>query len=162
SLDRLYYGTDTRVGELFVGCALAVVLHVVALPSSRTFRVTAAGAGIASVALIVLGMSRIQLVEPALYRGGFFGFSLLAGLLIVRVLTGAGPLSALFSSRPLAGIGRISYGIYLFHWPIFLWLTEARTHLSQWPNFGLRVAVTFAVAIASYKLLEMPVRRHAF
>ena len=49
--------------------------------------------------------------------------------------------------------------MYLYHWPIFLALTPARTHLAQVPLFGLRLAVTGAVAVASYRWLEQPIRR---
>ncbi len=63
------------------------------------------------------------------------------------------------SMRGLRLVGELSYGIYVFHWPIFLWLDGDRTGLSIWPLFILRMAVTVAVAVASYHLLEMPIRR---
>jgi hypothetical protein len=60
--------------------------------------------------------------------------------------------------RPLALLGRIAYGLYLAHWPIFLWLTPERTSLEPWPLFALRIGVTLPLAIASYHLVEMPIR----
>ena len=118
--------------------------------------------GVVSMGVIVFGWTRLDLVDGVLYRGGFLGFALLAAAVIVSVLVGVGPLPAVLATKPFAAIGLISYGIYLFHWPIFLWLDEARTGLSRGPLFALRVAVTFGVATASYFLLEMPFRRRAF
>ena len=59
---------------------------------------------------------------------------------------------------PLLWIGRISYGIYLLHWPVFLWLTPARVGWSIWPLFALRMAVTIAAAVLMFRLIENPVR----
>ncbi len=56
--------------------------------------------------------------------------------------------------------GRISYGVYLLHWPIFLMLTPQRIGWAPWPLFALRMAVTFAAAAAMYHLIEQPIRRH--
>ncbi len=56
-------------------------------------------------------------------------------------------------------LGAISYGVYLWHWPIFLALNGERTGLSGWPLFALRCAATVALAAASWWLLEQPIRR---
>jgi peptidoglycan/LPS O-acetylase OafA/YrhL len=61
-------------------------------------------------------------------------------------------------ARVLVGLGRISYGLYLFHWPIFLLLSPDRTGWSGWALFALRLAVTLAVALLSFHLLEQPLR----
>ena len=64
--------------------------------------------------------------------------------------------------RPLAYVGRISYGLYLWHWPVFLVLDGSRTGLTGYPLFAVRVAVTFVIAIASWYLVETPVRQMTF
>ena len=63
--------------------------------------------------------------------------------------------------RPLAAVGAISYGLYLWHWPVFLILNGGRLDLPWLPLQAVRFAVTFAVATASYLLLERPVLRAA-
>jgi len=115
--------------------------------------------GVASAAFLVWGFTHFDLADPFLYRGGFLVFALASAALIVSVVGDRGPAASVFSIRPLGALGLISYGVYLFHWPLFLWLTEDRTGLSLWPLLALRVCVTVALAIVSYFLLEMPIRR---
>ena len=62
---------------------------------------------------------------------------------------------------PLVGAGLISYGLYLYHWPMYLVLTRARTDLSGWSLLGVRIAASTALAIASYVLVEQPIRAGA-
>ncbi len=74
----------------------------------------------------------------------------------------AGLPARVLSFRPLTFIGQISYGLYLWHWPIFLVLDHARTGLEDWSLFLLRLAVTFVVAVPSWYLVETPVRQMTF
>ena len=73
-------------------------------------------------------------------------FAILSCAAITSIVAG-GPLAPVMAFAPLAFFGRISYGVYLYHWPIFLWLTEDRTGLEDWPLLGLRMAVTLPIAI---------------
>jgi hypothetical protein len=72
-----------------------------------------------------------------------------------------GVISRLLSLRPLVWLGLISYGVYLYHWPIDVVIDEQRVGLSGWPLFAVQTAVTLAVAIASYLIVEQPIRRGA-
>ncbi|MCU0310285.1 MAG: acyltransferase [Acidimicrobiales bacterium] len=160
SIDAAYYNTFSRAAELLLGALLAIV---VALPVTRraldhgraTIAVTVAGA-IASIAVVWLWHTAAQ-TDAWLYRGGLAGYALLSTLLIVAAVE-AGPLRRMFSTTGLRWLGRISYGAYLYHWPIFLWLTPARTGLSEVPLFGLRMGVTLGAAVLSYRLIEEPIR----
>jgi peptidoglycan/LPS O-acetylase OafA/YrhL/lysophospholipase L1-like esterase len=163
SVDRIYYGTDTRAAELLVGVLLAVVLndhevtHRIA-HRRRLQRGLAAAGFVALVASVALWTTTPQ--EAAwLYRGGFFGYSLLSAFVILAALLPTGPVQAVLSVPPLRWLGQISYGVYLYHWPVFLWLDEARTGLSGWGLFAVRVAATLALSLLSYRFLEMPIRR---
>ena len=64
--------------------------------------------------------------------------------------------------RPLRALGRISYGVYVYHWPLFLWLDHDRTGLSPLPLSALRFVTTIALATISYVLLERPIRTRAW
>ena len=95
-----------------------------------------------------------------LYQGGLGGLAVLAALVLAVVtVQPSAHLSRVLSVRPLIAIGVMSYGVYLYHWPLFLWLSPERTHLDGLPLFAVRLVVTFAAATASYFLIERPYRR---
>jgi hypothetical protein len=84
-----------------------------------------------------------------------------AGALVVASVADRrhpGPVGAVLNLTPLPQLGRISYGVYLYHWPIFLVLDQARTGLDGWALTGVRIGVTVAVAAASYHFIEEPIR----
>ena len=92
-----------------------------------------------------------------LYLGGYTVVALLAAVLIAAVLHGDGALAAGLATPVAIAVGRLSYSLYLWHFPLFIVIGE---HTASWPT-ALRVvfawAVTFAVALASYRLVELPV-----
>jgi SGNH domain (fused to AT3 domains) len=69
-----------------------------------------------------------------------------------------GPLAAMLSLAPIQYLGRISYGLYLWHFPLFIWLDHQRTGLSGLRLLAVRVAVTIVVASASFFFVERPIR----
>ena len=63
------------------------------------------------------------------------------------------------SIGPLVWLGKISYGVYLYHWPVYVIVAERRTDLDGAPLMILRLVTTLAIAQASYMLVELPIRR---
>ena len=155
-VDRIYYGTDTRSAELTVGALLAVALHGRRVPRAWVHLV--GWLGLAALGVSVLAWSVVDLGDRWLYRGGFAAFAVVSAAVILAAIQEQGPARAALAWEPLRRLGLISYGVYLFHWPIFLWLTPDRTGLEPWPLFAVRVAVTLAVAVGSFFLLERPIR----
>jgi peptidoglycan/LPS O-acetylase OafA/YrhL len=162
SHDRIYFGTDTRAFELLAGGVLAVILY------NRSFiarikqpRMTATIAGLGFVALVACVVMWADVAQQSdwLYRGGLAGYSLLTCCIILAAVVARGPVRWLLSTLPLRRVGELSYAIYVFHWPIFLWIDGSRTGLGLWPLFAVRVTVTVALAVASARLLERPIRR---
>ena len=160
STARAYYGTDARAAEPLVGVLLAIIL-VSPAGIRRLRRVPTrlvGGAGL--LCLVTLGYLMGHLTEhgQSLFRGGL----LLAALLSAGVIAAAAQprtiISRALACPPLVALGKISYGVYLFHWPLFLWLTSRRTGLTGNRLFAARCAVTVTVAIASYVLIEQPIR----
>ena len=153
---RVYYGTDTRASGLLLGAALAFVISERDL-AARNARLVIAIAGIAGMAGLALAASTLQETSTFLYRGGFFAVGLLSCAAILA-LSRPGRVSRIVGCAPLRWLGVRSYGIYLWHWPVFL-LT--------WPDqasFVIVVAQVVAViliAALSYHYLEKPVREGA-
>jgi hypothetical protein len=160
---RAYYGTDTRAQSLLAGAVLAMVLpHLRLLPGDRVNRLLQAVA-LACVAGIGWAWAKTPSDSVLLYRGGFLLLATsMAVVIAAAVQPRAGPLGKVLSLAPLRWLGLISYGVYLWHWPIYLMLSRSRVGWGEYELFALRVAVTLLVATASYHLIELPVRRGAF
>jgi len=158
---RVFYGTDTRAQALLLGAALALLLHGrdVRQLTERWGVVLGAAALVACLAMFGLTNDH----QGWLYQGGFFLMGLIA---VACIVSAAGPqdtvLNRGLSWKPLVWIGMVSYGLYLWHWPIFVFLDENRTHLEGPALLALRFGVTFIVAALSFYLIEKPVRRIDF
>ena len=163
-LGRAYYGTDTRGASLLVGAALAAVLARgrSSLPSGGTTR---ANYVLGTAALLAAGATfwawtQLDGGDPRLYRGGLLATAVAVALVLAHVvLVPRGMSARILSVQPLPALGLISYGVYLWHWPVFIALNADRTSLQDAALFGVRCLVTLLVATASYVLLERPVRR---
>ena len=158
SPNRLYFGTDTRVCELLIGALLAVGVARFGLPRHRAVgRTTQVAGALALMAMVGMWASLSQ-SDRWLHRGGLLVHAVLAAAVVLAAVQPHGPVRALLGREWLCRLGLISYGVYVYHWPVFLWLGEDRTGLSRGPLFCLRVAVTLVVATLSYHLLERPIR----
>jgi peptidoglycan/LPS O-acetylase OafA/YrhL len=172
SIDRLYYGTDTRAQSLLVGSFLgAVGSHAgdgfVILPTgwtaTRLRRRLWAAAGVVGALFLVWAWHALAGPAAFLYQGGFLLVSVAAGAVVLTCVTSpASPLTRLCSLRPLVFTGRISYGLYLYHWPLFLVINHAHTGLLGAGLLATRLAVTFVVATISFVVLEEPIRTGRF
>lgn len=164
---RVYYGTDTRAAGLLIGCALALIWAPQALRSrgwwARAQRTLLDLAGVAAL----LGLAWIAVVidenQPLLYQGGFAVIALLTALAVASVVhPSARVMPALLGLKPLRWIGRRSYGIYLWHWPIFdLTRPQQDVQLEGLPLLALRFGLTLAAAELSFRFVETPVRHGA-
>jgi peptidoglycan/LPS O-acetylase OafA/YrhL len=155
---RVYYGTDTRVFIVLAG-AVVGILSVGTPTVRRAARAAVVVAGV--IAALVLGVLMLVLTTESsfLYQGGYVLLALLMVLVLVAAAQpGRNPLAVLFRWKPLVGLGLISYGVYLWHWPIGLWVDEANTGLDGVALFTVRCALTLGAALASYYLVEMPIR----
>jgi peptidoglycan/LPS O-acetylase OafA/YrhL len=153
---RVYYGTDTRASALLVGCALA------ALVSGRRVRPNwlLTLAALDAAALLACAWAGANGDDAWLYQGGLTGLAVAVAVLIAHLTAAPDGIGArLLSLPPVAWLGRVSYGVYLWHWPLFQWLNADRTHLSGVALFAARIGVTVAIAAASFYLLEQPIRR---
>ena len=163
TFSRLYYGTDVRSQALLVGVAVAF-LHTkvrgvrrreIPIAVANTFGIIGTIASVS--AFFVLGDASIWVFRD----GGLLLFAILAALMGVSALDSRDLLiNRVVGNRVLVHFGQISYGMYLYHWPISLWL-----HVPHAPVFlqgTVQFLVTWCVAVASYRLLEIPVMQYGF
>lgn len=148
---RVYLGTDTRAVEILVGAALAIGLERprIAAVLRKYVRIIIPG-----VALIVMLVAiAVSTTESAwVYRGGLVAFAVGSAAVLAGIVHG-GPVSRVFELSWMRGCGKISYGLYLYHWPTFVLIgTESVGSLT------LSLVFSFAASVLSYVLIEMPVR----
>ncbi len=158
---RIYYGTDTRAASILLGAAFAALTAWRGPVASRRGRIALEVAAIASAG--VLAVAWVKLEGDRLYQGGLL-ICAVAGVIIIASAAHPrpGPVARVLSVSPLVALGVISYGLYLWHWPIYLWLDADRVGVDGWALLAVRLAVTLPVAIASFVFVERPIRRGAF
>jgi len=160
---RAYYGTDTRAQALLVGAAIAIGLTLWREGSRRRWftRLSSvlAIAGILGTAALWATTTETSTFA---FSGGFLVASLAAGAVVLGCAVAPRSLAVrLLELPPLPQWGRISYGVYLWYWPVLLVMTGQRLHWGVYPLFLARVGITVAIAAISYDLVEMPIRRGA-
>ena len=165
---RVYYGTDTHVMGLMLGAALAFAYTAPhrAWTTTRWWsehrRQVAAGALATLLALFALLGEDSALT----FRGGILLASLATTALVLVVVERPGRLRTVLEVPVVRWVGARSYGIYLWHWPVFLVIGQDLPVAPGGASYVLTrvwcVVVTLVVADLSYRLVEMPVRRHGF
>lgn len=154
---RMYFGSDTRAHELLIGCLAALLVHWGWIGHSKASRTGLGLISVASLAAIGYGLTSLSVKSSFLYCGGFALIALGTAAIIINALLFPSPLTRAFEFSPLVWTGKISYGLYLWHFPVFeaaRQLLEGRLNpvLYQALRFGL----VFMVASASYYLIEKP------
>lgn len=154
SLTRLYYGTDTRADALLIGCLIALLPASVVGPNTKKWLSLA---GILCGAVFVFMLATANFTDQFLYRGGYTLIALLAGIVIL-VAANSPPwiLAAPLRWRVLGWFGKISYGLYLWHWLVVR--STSFYYLGYWEPWA-RLALAVAIAAASFYLVETPFNR---
>jgi peptidoglycan/LPS O-acetylase OafA/YrhL len=156
---RVYLGTDTRASSVLVGAALAAFLIWKGPISGRRSGLVAEAAGWFAVAGLAVAWATVGGQTNGLYKGGL----LLCSLAVVAVIASVsrptpGLLAKALSFAPLRALGVISYGVYLWHWPVYVLLSADRTHVGGLALLGLRIACTLGAALLSFYFIEKPFR----
>jgi peptidoglycan/LPS O-acetylase OafA/YrhL len=168
SVNRLYYGTDTRAFDLLAGAALAMMVVGRAQPARSTRRRLHVASMLAIPVLaycwIAGGVTAASTPNaeprPWMFQGGLAVCAIAAAVVMADVrCADPGLLGRALAVRPLRYIGRISYGLYLWHWPVIVEITSARIHVSGLGLTAVRIAITLVISILSFHLVEQPIRR---
>ena len=158
SHELIYYGTHTRAAELLLGAALACLfgqrIEKLAVNQAKSLSTLYI---VPIVGVVVL--SRFSSVDsPWVYSGALTAFAGLSVICLIAAIQ-AGPVRSFLSWSPLVRVGEVSYGLYLIHWPVIVWLNSERVDLQPTALFGVQVIVMVILTVASYWLIEQPIRR---
>jgi peptidoglycan/LPS O-acetylase OafA/YrhL len=152
---RVYMGTDTRMVGILLGAALATVAPPGTLLSPKAVRSFDA---LGFIALVLLGAAWGWMTgdKSLLYHGGLW-VTELAALVLIVCATQKGLVARVLSLRPLRFVGMVSYGVYLWHWPVDVTLTRERVHVHGFLLHAFQLAVTFGIAWVSFRYFERPI-----
>ena len=165
NISRIYFGTDTRAFSLLVGVVGAILypmekLHAKVTPQQN---IMYSVVSLVSIATLITVMIYTSEYNTWLYRGGFLLVAILGLIVIISSGKQHTLMSRLLSFKPVVFIGKISYSLYLWHFPVLV-LTTPVSEIGN-PNIIfviLRVILTFALATASYVFVETPIRKLGF
>lgn len=182
---RVYFGTDTHAFGLLAGVVLALLVTTASpkavdswpllsptgasgMPTTRSRLTGAAGWTLGSLAFLGLIAMLVLLPDtsPVTYRGGLFGASLLTVAVMMTVLRDAGPVAWMMRIRPLRYFGERSFSLYLWHWPVIVFL-EAKmqqpgSDTPDWLVGLIAVVISLVLSEASYRFVENPLRRQGY
>jgi len=161
SITRLYYASDTRADALLIGCLIAILLAVDPFPKNRKFEFCIKlFAAVAFVFLAFMAL-RSTWIDLVLYQAMLFTIIPLSAAVILLVLIKWPPRTAVRALRfaPLVWIGRVSYGLYLWHWPVRWFVYGRQTLPTSIAQLLAAVFLSLALTTLSYYFIEKPFLR---
>jgi peptidoglycan/LPS O-acetylase OafA/YrhL len=154
NLNRAYYGTDARAYQLLAGALIALSPGIVRRASR--YRGPELAAAVSLAVLLVLSTSAFDMT--AIHRG--IATAIAASVLIIAIESArGGPVNRLLSTSPVVYLGRISYGTYLWHWPVIFVATQLVPGIQPVSSFAISAFVATGLASLSYTVLERPIRQ---
>lgn len=155
---RLYYGSDTRADALLWGCVAGLLVSWNLIARGRAAEFWLRAAAWLALLLLAVFMNLFGAATPFMYLGGFALVEVaVAVLLLALSVAPPRPMLAALRCAPLVWTGRISYGLYLWHWPVnwYAYLLPG----SRGTRAVLGVALSFVAATVSFYLVERPFLR---
>ncbi len=152
---RAYYGTESRVHTILIGCLLALILRARPDLPARMGKLLQ-GLGVLTLAIVIFAFNRGR-ASAFYFNGGSLLFATAVAVVIAAAIAPTGILRRVFAVPLARYVGRISYGLYLWHWPVIVFMTEQRVGFGGTRLNLVRIAVTFAITAASFHLIEQPI-----
>ena len=169
-LDFLYIGSFTRAAGILLGAAFAMVWRPYAVARGPLRSKAPLFDVIALLALVGFGwmcwnvylVTPTGVADPRLFRGGLFLSSVLTVLVIAAVCHPRARANRILGWSPLVWIGKRSYGLYLFHWPIYQAIRGLAGNKLTVAEFAVAMVLTVALTELSYRFVETPIRTGSF
>ena len=160
----MYFGTDSRAAGLLIGACLATLWQPWKESHQKPRKIWLIDIlGWGLLFLIIYLFVSLNEFHPLLYHGGITIFSLASVGLIFAATHSETTLSRFLEIPIMRWLGTRSYGIYLWHFPVFMMLRPGSdVNLSIFPLFAIQLSLTFLFAEASYRWIELPIRKVGF
>ncbi|WP_119326824.1 acyltransferase family protein [Companilactobacillus musae] len=157
---RIYYGTDTRLFSILLGCGLALIWPAEKLKSGlkKNDKLKLNLVGLLSFALMILMIFTIKDSDPFLYRGGMFIFSITTCIFIAVVAHPDSFWNGVLSNRVFHYVGTRSYGLYLYQFPVMIFFESKFKNVADHPILYPVIEVILIVLITefSFRFVEQP------
>lgn len=160
-VNRVYYGTDTRIFSILLGCLLAILtFRIKRKPVSQTRHTLYFGVGLVNLLLIFLCFYYFKDYLSIVYEGGMFLFSLLGVGLLFSVIPPNSWMNRLLSNPVFTWIGKRSYEIYLWQYPVMLWYNHSfpKVDVHRPIHFLIQMMVILLLSELTYRLIDYPIR----
>jgi peptidoglycan/LPS O-acetylase OafA/YrhL len=159
SFPRVLFGTDTHADGLLGGALAAMVLHWSGAPRSEVAVKALRGTSVLVVVFLGIFACLGWPADPYMPLGGHLALNLAAVALIVGLVSSPGvPVQGLFEVAPLRWLGRVSYGVYLWHMAA-PWILGRLGVSLPGPFWAVSIGVSVAAAAVSFYALEQPALR---
>jgi peptidoglycan/LPS O-acetylase OafA/YrhL len=157
STDRIYFGFDTRIDTTLYGCMLAFLLSYDSVVAKITAHRRILNVFTAlSISFLVWVLTCFSGEMRLFYSIGFALTAVSAAVVVLQIIVNKRGILACTLRKPgLVYTGKISYGLYIWHWPIFNYL-HAHTHLPSVAKIVTGFIAAYVVSMLSYHLMEQP------
>jgi peptidoglycan/LPS O-acetylase OafA/YrhL len=170
SINSAYYGTETRLSGLLLGSMMAFFFapYQIRGKPGRGARVALDLAGVAGLAVLIWSFRtftfpQLATSDTSVFRGGFLLVDVATLFVIAAVVHPRSDVGPLLGWQPLRWIGLRSYGLYLWHYPIFC-ITRPELDVpitNTWLLLAFRLGLSFGAAELSFRFVETPIRNGA-
>jgi peptidoglycan/LPS O-acetylase OafA/YrhL len=159
---RVYYGTDTRIFSLLIGASFALLAP--SRPLSTMSKWALELLGIAGISVFLLMTVFTNQYDNFIYEGGMVLLSFTTAFLVLALAWRSAVIANwILEWKPLKWIGVRSYGIYLWHYPVILFMnSNVNTGGIHYGKVSLELTLTFLLAAISYSFVEKPIRQGNF
>ena len=166
NLNRVYYGTDTRMFAILIGAAMAFIWPAYKLSGNvtRNHRLMLDGLGLASLLGTVILFFNMNGQAASTYRGGMFWFTMLSAVLVATVAHPGSDMNRILTNKFFSYVGKRSYGIYLYQFPVMIFYESRVQNIGNHPLLNALIEVTLIMVVteASYRLIENPLRHYQY
>lgn len=166
---RVYYGTDTHLFGLLIGATLALLLTNRSPEAEDSYpqpsvlaRWLAVPYGLAALIALFFAFFVLEADSTAAFRGGIFTASIATAVLIYSLISDASPLTPLFNNPLMRWFGDRSFSLYLWHWPVIVFLRTLFPDSHAFLLGGFALALSLLLAALSYEFIENPFRRRGY